>query len=136
MIVDNSIVIIENIFSHRERGERLMAAGLFGTKEMITAITASTLTTISVFLPIVLFKNELGFMGTIFSSMAFTVIMSLLSSLFVAILLVPVLATHYLEIHVRGERPIRSPFLKALDGGIEAVLNWISRGTEEFWHGP
>ncbi len=127
MIVDNSIVIIENIFSHRERGERLLAAGLFGTKEMITAITASTLTTISVFLPIVLFKNDLGFMGTIFGSMAFTVIMSLTSSLFVAVLLVPVLATHYLSIHIRSEKPVRNGFLKVLDGAIEAVLSRITR---------
>ncbi|WP_319559068.1 efflux RND transporter permease subunit [Marispirochaeta sp.] len=128
MIVDNSIVIIENIFSHREKGERLTAAGLFGTKEMINAITASTLTTISVFLPIVLFKDDLGFLGNIFGSMGFTVIVALLSSLFVAILLVPVLATHYLEIHVRGERPVRNPLLRLIDGGIEATLTWISRG--------
>ena len=128
MIVDNSIVIIENIFSHRERGERLTAAGLFGTKEMITAITASTLTTISVFLPIVLFKNDLGFLGNIFGSMGFTVIVALLSSLFVAILLVPVLATHYLEIHVRGERPLRNPILRFMDKGVEAALERISSG--------
>ncbi|ORC34150.1 hypothetical protein B4O97_13810 [Marispirochaeta aestuarii] len=128
MIVDNSIVIIENIFSHRERGERLTAAGLFGTKEMITAITASTLTTISVFLPIVLFKNDLGFLGNIFGSMGFTVIVALLSSLFVAILLVPVLATHYLEIHVRGERPLRNPILRFMDKGVEAALDRISSG--------
>ena len=127
MIVDNSIVIIENIFSHRERGERLTAAGLFGTKEMITAISASTLTTISVFLPIVLFKNDLGFMGNIFGSMGFTVIVALLSSLFVAVLLVPVLATHYLEIHVRGERPLRNSLLRLIDGGVESSLNWLNR---------
>ena len=126
MIVDNSIVIIENIFTHRERGERLSAAGLFGTQEMITAITASTLTTVSVFVPVVLFWNDLGMFGDIFGNMAFTVIVALLSSLLVAVLLVPVLATHYLEIHVRSERPVKNRYLKALDSGIEGAINWLT----------
>lgn len=128
MVVDNSIVIIENIFSHRQRGEQLSAAGLFGTKEMVNAITASTLTTISVFIPILFFGAELGFMGEVFGDLAFTIILALISSLMVAVLLVPVLSTHYLKIHTRDEKPIRGRFLNALDGMMEGGTRLLTAG--------
>ncbi len=127
MIVDSSIVILENIFSHRERGERLQAASLFGTREMVSPIIASTLTTVSVFLPILLFGGRIGAIGAVMNDLAFTVIIALLSSLAVAVFLVPVLASHFLKIHTRKERPLTQPVLKALDRLLERALERLGR---------
>ncbi len=127
MIVDNSIVILENIYSHRQQGVRLLSASRFGTVEMTTSITASTLTTIFVFLPILLFGDDLGAIGAIMNDMAFTVIMALVASLVVAILLVPVLSAHYLSIHTRNERPIKSRLFRGVDRGIESAIQGLTR---------
>ncbi len=130
MIVDNSIVILENIFSHREQKVRLLSASRFGTEEMITPIFASTLTTISVFLPILLFGDRLGSIGAIMNDLAFTVIVALAASFLVALFLVPVLSAHYLKIHTREEKPIKNPLLRMIDKGIGAFINgltWIYR---------
>jgi HAE1 family hydrophobic/amphiphilic exporter-1 len=59
MIVDSSIVILENIFRYREKGAKAGPAAHLGAQEMITAITASILTTVGIFLPLLLFKKEL-----------------------------------------------------------------------------
>ncbi|MEJ2662931.1 MAG: efflux RND transporter permease subunit [Spirochaetia bacterium] len=103
MLVDNSIVILENIYRYREKGAKLHASAILGTQEMITAITASTLTTICVFLPMALFRSQLGVYGEFFSGLAFTVVISLTTSLLVAILLIPVLASKYVQINTRKE---------------------------------
>lgn len=128
MVVDSSIVILENIFSHREQGERLAAASLFGTQEMVTPIIASTLTTISVFLPIIIFGGEIGAMGAVMGDLAFTVIAALSASLFVAVFLVPVLSSHFLKIHTREERPLENPLLKKVDALLEGAVQLITRG--------
>jgi len=131
MIVDASIVILENIFRYRQQGVPIKAAALFGTKEMITPIFASILTTICVFLPIVLFKDSLEMMGNLMGDLAFTVIMALVSSLLVAVLLVPVLSGHYLVIHVRGEKKIKNPLFRWIDETIEKGLNALDKGYEK-----
>ena len=118
MLVDNSIVILENIYRYREKGAKHSIASIVGSQEMMTAITASTLTTISVFAPIVLFKSQLGMIGELFSGLAFTVVISLISSLLVALLLVPVLTSKYLTISTRLEDPL-SGNLKTLDDALE-----------------
>jgi HAE1 family hydrophobic/amphiphilic exporter-1 len=93
MLVDNSIVVIENIFRHRyEQNEPVNESAIWGTSEVATAITASTLTTIVVFLPILFVP---GIAREIFKDQAWTVILSLLVSLFVALSLVPMLATKF-----------------------------------------
>lgn len=98
MLVDNSIVILENIYSYRAKGAKPTVAAVLGSQEMVMAITASTLTTVCVFLPLVMYSNELGMVGQIFSGLTFTVVFSLMCSLLVAIVLVPVLASKYLKI--------------------------------------
>jgi len=90
MMVDNSIVILENIFRHRQQGEGAIEAALNGSNEMSLAITASTLTTIAVFSPIVFVE---GLASQIFSPLALTVSFSLLASLAVALTLIPMLAS-------------------------------------------
>lgn len=88
MLVDNAIVVIESIFRNRERGVTAKEAAIEGTSTVAMAITASTLTTIVVFLPIV-YLHDLS--GELFKDQAWTVTFSLLSSLFVAILVIPML---------------------------------------------
>ncbi len=104
MLVDNSIVILENIYRYREKGAKVTVASIIGSQEMMTAIMASTLTTICVFAPLAMFKTQLGMYGELFSGLAFTVVFSLSSSLFVAIFLVPVLTSKYLPISSQLER--------------------------------
>lgn len=88
MLVDNAIVVIESIFQNQERGLSVREACINGTSEVAAAISASTLTTIVVFLPIVYLQ---GATGELFKDQAWTVSFSLLSSLFVAILIIPTL---------------------------------------------
>ncbi|MCX7788635.1 MAG: efflux RND transporter permease subunit [Spirochaetes bacterium] len=123
MLVDNSIVILENIYRYREKGAKLKPAAILGTSEMLTAITASTLTTIVVFAPVALFKNQLGMIGEMLASLSFTIVISLTASLFVAIFLVPVLASHYLPISSRKEQPLRG------------IRKWIDDRMARFFDG-
>jgi HAE1 family hydrophobic/amphiphilic exporter-1 len=113
MLVDNSIVILENIYHYREKGAKLQSAAVLGTQEMIIAITASTLTTICVFAPLVAFQGMLEMAGEMFAGLAFTVVISLSISLLVAVILVPVLSSHYLPLVTRKQKPLRGPLAKA-----------------------
>ena len=88
MLVDNAVVVIESIFRNQERGISVREAVVQGTSEVTGAVTASTLTTIVVFLPIVYLH---GASGQLFKDMAWTITFSLVSSLFVAILVIPAL---------------------------------------------
>lgn len=88
MLVDNAIVVIESIFRNQEKGLSIKEAAITGTAEVANAVIASTLTTIVVFLPIVYLH---GASGELFKDQAWTVTFSLLSSLFVAILVIPML---------------------------------------------
>lgn len=88
MLVDNAIVVMENIFRNMEQGMSVRDAAIEGTAEVGGAIVASTLTTIVVFLPIVYLH---GASGALFKDQAWTVAFSLLASLFVAILVIPML---------------------------------------------
>lgn len=88
MLVDNAIVVIESIFRNQERGIPVREASITGTSEVAGAVIASTLTTIVVFLPIVYLH---GASGELFKDQAWTVTFSLVSSLFVAILVIPML---------------------------------------------
>ncbi len=92
MLVDNAIIVLENIFRNREEGLTVRDAAITGTGQVSGAITASTLTTIVVFLPIVYLQ---GASGELFKDQAWTVAFSLLSSLFVAILFIPLLYTWF-----------------------------------------
>jgi len=90
MLVDNAIVVLENIFRNHEAGNSAEEAAVTGTSEVGGAIIASTLTTIVVFIPIVYIQ---GAAGELFREQAFTVAFSLLCSLVVAILIIPMLYT-------------------------------------------
>ena len=94
MLVDNSIVVIENIERHLGLGKTPKEAASIGTKEVAGAITASTLTTIAVFVP-VLFLS--GLIGQIFTEFALTISFSLFASLIVAITVIPMMAGQLLK---------------------------------------
>lgn len=90
MLVDNSIVVSESIFRYLEEGNNWLLAAFKGTKEVGMAITASTLTTIAVFLPLLFVK---GIAASLFKQQAMTVTFALLASLLVSVTLLPMLAS-------------------------------------------
>ncbi|OGD11024.1 MAG: hypothetical protein A2Y86_00565 [Candidatus Aminicenantes bacterium RBG_13_62_12] len=94
MLVDNAIVVGENIFRHFEGGRSVEEAAVLGAGEVGGAITSSTLTTIVVFLPIIYLH---GVAGELFKDQAWTVAFSLLSSLLVALAVVPMLFSRLIK---------------------------------------
>lgn len=127
MTVDSSIVILENIFRYRERGAKLHAAAILGTKEMIVSITASVLTTVCVFVPMVLLRSNLEMLGEIITPMAATIIISLLSSLVVSVTLVPVLTSSYVRLYTRKQKPLKIRLLRFIDDKAEAAFDALDR---------
>jgi len=121
MLVDNSIVILENIYHYREKGAKLATASVIGTQEMLVAIAASTLTTICVFAPLVMFQGLLEMAGELFAGLAFTVVISLGISLVTAMFLVPVLSSHYLPLVTRKQKPLKG-LLKIIDDVFARLL--------------
>ena len=95
LIVDNAIVVLENIVRLRSNGKSLEESSLVGTEEVGGAIIASTLTTSVIFLPVVFMQT---ITGTLFQELALVVVFALFCSLFVALTLVPMLASKFLTI--------------------------------------
>ncbi len=131
-VVDDAIVVLENIYRHRSLGEDRRTAAINGPREVAGAITASTLTTVAVFLP-------LGFVGGLVSQFflpfALTVTFALLASLVCALTVVPVLAYFLidrvkLQVDANGE-PIRSIWVRAYTPVIRFVLRgrWTKVGV-------
>lgn len=127
MIVDASIVMIDNIYSYRSRGAKPRIAAILGSQEMISSVISGNLTTICVFVPFLLFMKDLGFMGQMFKGIIFTIVIALVSSLFVAIFLVPVLAGHFLPLTNRSEKPVKNKFLIKLYGFFNSCQSAIDR---------
>lgn len=132
MLVDNSIVVLENITRHRDLGAGGTAAAVEGTQEVTAAIVASTLTTLVVFLPLVFIR---GMAGILFQEFSSVVAFSLLCSLIVAVTVVPMIAARVIKPSGAGSgKGFRKKFftfsgkmLDALDLGykhlIDIVLN-------------
>jgi len=94
MIVDNSIVVLDNIVRQRERGRERIGSALTGAGQVRGAIVASTLTTSVIFLPVIFMRTV---SGMLFRELALVVVFSLLCSLLIALTLVPMLASRYLK---------------------------------------
>ncbi|ULQ58738.1 efflux RND transporter permease subunit [Brucepastera parasyntrophica] len=122
MIVDSSIVVLDDIHRFREAGENPAVASIHGTKEVAVAITASTLTTLCVFVPILIYKAELETLGQMFNDMVITVAISLTVSLIVSVTLVPALCGSILRLDTRVQKPLKNRFFRALDSGIETGI--------------
>lgn len=125
MLVDNSIVVIENIFRMRLEGKSARDAAIEGAKEVSAAITASTLTTVIVFLPIVFTQ---GITKQLFTDMAMTIGFSLLASLIVALTLVPAASGAMLDKNMNSKRTfidkMVDSYTKLLDKSLN--YNWVS----------
>ena len=134
MLVDNAIVVLENIYRHREAGSSLIQSSLDGSSEVSSAILASTLTTLVVFFPVVFIR---GMSGIMFQQMAYVVSFSLLCSLIVALTLVPMLSSRFLRIqdvqHHKNENFLHriysysEQFFQKLDQQYSRLLEWALR---------
>lgn len=124
MLVDNSIVVLENIFRHRRLGDNMRDAADQGASEVGMAITASTLTTLAVFVPVLFVP---GIAGELFNDMVVTICFSLLASLIIALTLVPLLASRFLVIRDDDDdtESNRNRFTKR-------VKNSINKGLDAF----
>ena len=115
MILDSSIVVLENIFRHREEGKGAKEGALEGSNEVGMAITASTLTTICVFLPLLFLK---GIEGVMFKQMALTVTFSLAAALVVALSLIPMLSSRLLRVERKEAGVVRARFYEGYMKGL------------------
>lgn len=148
MLVDNSIVVIENIYRMRSEGKSAKEAAVQGAREVSGAIAASTLTTISVFAPI-LFTQ--GLTRQIFSDMGLTIAYSLLASLLIAVTLVPMVASNLITREAKKEEKtlnaIKAWYTKVMEFSLRrkwiviatvfvlfigSILGALSMGTEFF----
>lgn len=118
MLVDNSVVVIENIYRLRNLGVPPVKAALNGAKQVAGAIASSTLTTICVFFPIVFIE---GLTRQIFMDMALTITYSLLASLIVALTLVPALGQRML----RKVKPVKHGMFDKMLGGYEKSIRFV-----------
>lgn len=151
MLVDNAIVLVENIYRHVELGKDLKSAAVDGTREVAGAVAASTATTVAAFLPLVFWG---GIMGQFMGFMPKTVIVVLVSSLFIAVVVLPVLAAHAMKpaktkkevgkpsrllapYKVVLEWSIKHRYVSAMVGlgslvGTLVAYNYLNHGTEFF----
>lgn len=132
MVVDASIVMIDNIYSYRMRGAKPRVSAILGVQEMITSVVSGNLTTIVVFVPFLLFMKDLGFIGLMAQDMIYTIVIAIVSSLFVAIFLVPVLAGHYMPITNRAEKPLKSKVIKFLHRLFDIGFGAFQKVYEKF----
>ncbi|HDQ14503.1 MAG TPA: efflux RND transporter permease subunit [Sediminispirochaeta sp.] len=130
MIVDGSIVILENIHEYRKRGAKPSTAAILGSHEMYRAIVSSTATTLCVFIPVIIFQNELEMMGQLFEDLVFTVVISLLVSLAVALIVVPALAGPIMGLNTRIQKPLKNPLLRGLDRFMEDSIHALETGYQ------
>jgi HAE1 family hydrophobic/amphiphilic exporter-1 len=122
MLVDNSIVVLENIYRHLREGRTLLEGAEMGTTQVTTAIIASTLTTIAVFFPVLFVP---GIAGVLFNDMALTICFSLFCSLLVALTLIPLLASRWLEVSPPN-RGLSRRISEAIDKWLEGIHHWYS----------
>ena len=110
MLVDNSVVVIENIYRLRAKGANVIQAAVSGASQVAGAVIASTLTTVCVFIPIVFVE---GITKQLFTDLALTMTYSLLASLIVSLTLVPAMASGMLRKAKQTRQPIMDKFLSA-----------------------
>lgn len=115
MVVDNAIVVLENVFTHMQQGKQPVQAAIDGTQEVWGAMLGSTLTTVVVFLPLVLVEGEAG---QLFADIGITLAGAVLVSLFAAITLVPMLCGLFLN---------QAEAQQMLQGGDYISGNWFER---------
>jgi len=126
MVVDNAIVVLENVTRHREEGERPKEGAVYGTSEVAMAITASTLTTICIFFPVLFVK---GITRIIFTEFAVVIAVVLLASLFSALTLTPMLSSTLMRVSMQKGKQGKffsktEQMFKVLAQKYAEVLSW------------
>lgn len=128
MLVDNAIVVLENIFRHRESGKGIIESAVTGSREVALAVSASTMTTIAVFVPVLFMR---GTSAVTFQQLAYVVTFSLGCSLLVALTVVPVLCSRYIGTGRRSGKGILGGISKWLGDAQErmndnygSVIKW------------
>ncbi len=123
MLVDNAIVIVENIYRHRQMGKTRMQAAMDGSGEVAYPVIASTLTTICAFFPLVFWP---GIMGKFMGFLPKTVIIALSASLFVAMVINPAICSLFIKVKGEGSAgpPGRHPVLKAYRVFLSGALSY------------
>ena len=134
MVVDDGIVVLENITRHVEGGGRIRASAIAGTNEMGMAVTASTLTVVIVFLPLMFVG---GFTGIIFKELAFVVFITMLASLFTALSLTPMLSSRWIAPRRSSSGEMKGfwnrllerseLWFEVLEDGYKRLLDWSLR---------
>ncbi|SCY33672.1 efflux RND transporter permease subunit [Alkaliphilus peptidifermentans] len=132
MLVDSAIVVLESIYRYREEGYSRIDAAREGSNEVAMAVTASTLTTVAVFLPIAFIRDNMAI--EMFRELALTVAFSLLASLIISLTLVPMLASKILKIDRNGGTKRKTPgaiigrgfdkIMKNFEVKYEKLLHW------------
>lgn len=132
MVVDNAVVVLENVFRHREMGKSRVRAAIDGAQEVGGAVVASTLTTVAVFVPVLFVEQEAG---QLFRDIAIAIAIAVTFSLIAALTVVPMLSAHVLpqDNRVRFRRLERvGDYLDRLGGGFSSalvgLLSWLRRG--------
>ncbi|MBQ3174375.1 MAG: efflux RND transporter permease subunit [Bacteroidales bacterium] len=131
MMVDNSIIVIDNITQRRERGNDLTTAIVKGTNEVFSPMLSSVLTTCSVFVPLIFLS---GIAGALFYDQAMAVAIGLFASLFVAVLAIPV---YYRFLYKKNPELKENKYLKKIQIDYDAVyekgLKWVFRHQKLSW---
>jgi len=133
MVVDNAIVILENITRHREQGERPKEGAIYGASEVAMAITASTLTTVCIFFPILFVK---GITKIIFTEFAVVICVVLFASLFSATTLTPMLSSTLMRVYMKkykhsGFFSKTEQMFKVLANKYAEILSWALRSRKK-----
>ncbi|MYL29318.1 AcrB/AcrD/AcrF family protein [Halobacillus halophilus] len=124
MMVDSSIVILENIVSYRQRGFSMVEAARQGASELAPAVVASATTTLVVFLPIIFVE---GIASELFTPLALTIMFALIASLAVSVTLIPMLSSKLLtkSLKENGRRYWFDRFLDKVNDGYRSMLRWV-----------
>lgn len=127
MLVDNSVVVLDSIYQYYERGYSAVEAAEIGAKEVSMAITASTLTTVAVFVPLALTG---GTTGAMMKNLSFTIVYALVASVIVALTFVPMACGLLLKKETKTINWKNTKFLKFLDHW-DAAIDTLSRKYEK-----
>jgi HAE1 family hydrophobic/amphiphilic exporter-1 len=124
MLVDNSIVVLENIFRYREKGLSKINASITGTSEVAMPILASTATTVAIFLPLMFVE---GMSGIMFKQLAIIVSFSLVCSMLISLTIVPMMSSLFLNI---TDKKNKNAYQKLSDSGINVILKAHARALD------
>ena len=120
MLVDNAIVIVENIYRHRQEGQSHLRGALEGTGEVAWPVVTSTLTTLCAFAPMIVWP---GIMGEFMKYLPITLIITLFSSLLVGLVINPTFCASFMTVRDSVEKPVQQRVLNAYRHGLETALH-------------